>query len=189
MGAGFVTGNPMLIAAGGSILTGDMASEASKKAAQTQSDAADKAMALNTRLYDDTNARQAAVYADNRAAFVPFVNLGTNAAGSLGNLLNLPSGGPMSTTPPAGAMPTPIGSGSGQAYLVDAQGRPTPIMVGGGRLLDAQQSAASQASQSGYGGLGGDEELIAPDGTRKRVPRDQVAFYTSRGARRASEVA
>lgn len=188
MGAGFVTGNPALIGAGATVMTGDMAADASKNAAKTQSQAADKAMALNTRMYDDTSQRQAAVYADNRAAFVPFVNLGTSAAGSLGSLLNLPPGSAMSATPPAGAMPA---GGAGQ-YLTDAMGRPTPILQGGGRLLPDPQSVASQATQSGYAGSLGTldgEDLVAPDGTHKRVPREQVAYYVSRGARRASEVA
>lgn len=166
--AGVVTGNPALIAAGGSVLAGDVAATASKDAARTQAAAADRAMGVQRQVYDDA-----------RATLSPYTALGASAAGSLGSLLGLPAGGGGMVTAPAGA------AAATAPALAGTAGAPGPGMVG------AVEGKRDPMNASGYGGgrggsiasLSGVQMLEAPDGTVKAVPRDRAAFYLRRGAR------
>jgi len=93
------------------LVTGYMGAKAAKGAAATQSASADRAMALNERLYnqtnetqrqlynqanqvsrqayDDTNATQRGVYNQQMALMSPYVNVGSGALSNAGQLVGL----------------------------------------------------------------------------------------------------
>lgn len=180
--AGVATGQPALIGAGASVFTGDMASEASKGAAKTQSDAADKALGVNQQVHDDTRKTNTDVYNRSNAVLAPFVSTGSSAMGSLGSLLGLPAA-------PAGvtAALSPVASPTG-AIPLPGSAQPTdkaPMQ----RAPETAQSRAAMSTASAYqpptlGGMaGGMVPMLAPDGTVQSVPSNQVAFYASKGAR------
>jgi hypothetical protein len=174
--AGAVTGNPMLIAGGASIFTGDMAADASKKAAQTQSDAADKAMDFNKQVYQDTSVLQRDLYNQSRADLAPYMSLGSGVMGNLGNMVGV--------TPSAAA---PFVSSSQTGVMPPAADPRTAVPRPG----ESPQAQAAMATQSGYSkggtisGLAGQTVLLqAPDGAVRAVPAGLAAQFEAKGARR-----
>jgi hypothetical protein len=174
---GAVTGQPGLIGAGASILTGGMAADASKDAAKTQSESADKAMAQNTAVYNQTAGTQRQIYDNTQADLAPYKTVGAGAMGNMGSMVGLP---PSNLTPLSqvanGTMP--VGGGQAAPMPTDAAAA-TP------------QVKASLATQSGYtqqgekrGGTGRTVLLRAPNGEVKAVPDTQAEAYVSRGAQR-----
>lgn len=190
-GVGVATGNPALIGMGASIATGGMAADASRRAAETQSQAADRALANQQQVYDTSRGAATEAYNRSNAVLAPWVTTGSSAMGSLGGLLGLPpasSGVTDALSPlasPQGAIPTPAGVGVG----LDAGG--APVNPRSPAAAEAPARAA-MSTQSGYaaprsktlGALaGGLVTLQAPDGTMQAVPAGQAEFYVSKGAR------
>jgi hypothetical protein len=174
--AGAVTGNPALIGAGAAIFTGDMNAEASKKAAATLDKSAQEAQAVNQRVYDDTRRTQGQIHANTQTALAPYLTLGSGAAGAAGNMLGIPDAS-------SGSTPSMLTGLSPMGATESASPAASPVAA-----ATAPQRAQA-VSRSAYapptiGGLAaGVVPMAAPDGSVNLVPSNQVAYYTSRGAR------
>ena len=176
----------LLIGAGISAAAGvgsaAIASRAAGKAADTQQEAADKALAFQQRMYEQ-----------ERLDTAPIRNVGNQAAQTLSGLMGLPSGpvaGQVAPTPtigpPAGYIPNEHGVGFGilkpgvtpQQAL---QMNPTPAPAGGSSLASLgapSMPPGGQQTQSGY------VLLEAPTGERQMVAPNEVPHYMQMGARR-----
>jgi hypothetical protein len=178
-GAGLVTGNPALVGIGASVLSGGMAADASKDAAQTQSESADRAMAENRRVYDQSAGIQKQVYDTTRADLAPYMAVGGGAMGNAGSMVGLSPG-----------------AGGGTSIASMANGVTAPgQMIGAGQSVDpgpskeVPQVKAAMANQSGYQQgekRGGSRAVLlrSPDGEIRAFPEDQAEVYVSRGAQR-----
>ena len=171
---------PAVISAAGSIGAAAIGSHAAKDAAKTQTDSADKALALQTRIYDE-----------NKSNLAPWVSQGQQAATTLGGLMGLPAtggGGGGSAATPTGPF-TRAGSGSTVAVPGTYQGQAilrNPDRVPGTDLQSAQprgtlgafnpQSAAGQRTSSYV-------TMRSPDGKETMpVPAQHVDHYRQLGA-------
>lgn len=175
------------IAGATSLGAAKMASGAAKDAAQTQSDSADKALAL-----------QAQIYQQQRADTLPFLNRANAAGDTLSALMGLGGGGgqlaPAQTNllggPARGGqmftpetMP-PRGSSAGSMLNPNGPGFvPVPPETshapGGNWSGDSTQSTYGSVA---HGGFGGTVTLRAPDGSVKDVPWDQAQHFIQLGA-------
>jgi hypothetical protein len=144
-----------LAVAGASVVSGAMGAHAAKSAANTQAASADKALALNTRIYDD-----------QRAQMQPFVTGGQQAFQTLLNGWQSRQG--MSPGPQMTATPL-------------APGRVPNVAGNGGQGVAFGQ--AMGAPNSGSPGLSsGMVQMQAPDGSVRPVPSQLVDKYRARGA-------
>lgn len=158
--------------------------DAAKKAAEQQTSAGDKSIALQREMYEQS-----------RADLAPYRNTGGAAMGTLGSLMGLPTGGSGAdaaadpSAPPVGANPNrrpfsgdPVGH---------AQPRTEPLPGKQARLADARrvQAGASQQASSSFapradgarGQGGGLVRMQAPDGRVVLVPSAKVQEATSQG--------
>jgi hypothetical protein len=119
-----------LAVAGASVVSGAMGAHAANSAAKTQAASADKALALNTRIYDD-----------QRAQMQPFVTGGQQAFQTLlsgwQNRQGMSPGPAMAQTPlrSAGSGQTPTAAANGS--FGQAMGAPNPAANSGSVVLRA----------------------------------------------------
>jgi hypothetical protein len=149
------------VGAATSLAGAKMASSASKNAARMQSAAADKALAVNER-----------VYRDQQALFNPYVQGGTQA---LAQMQQMAGGMPQRPGP---QQPMSLGSAMGA--------RPMPGMAGAmslGSAMAPQRAKALQAPTMDGGPQAGGMVLVAsPDGSETmEVPRDVAQQLVARG--------
>jgi hypothetical protein len=160
---------PLLIAGGMSLLNGWLQSRASKKAAETQSKSADKALALG---HD--------VYAQQRADQLPWLSAGQGAVNQLSSLMGINTANtPAMLSQPTGprmAEPRDPGAPGGQ------HGAVTP----GGYQQNPLASMRSAGSSSTPAAQAAMVTLMAPDGSIQRLPAQFAAHYEALGARRVA---
>lgn len=100
---GAISGNPGLIAAGGSMIAGDVKKESTKKAVEQQQAATDKSTGILSQVHDRA-----------QASFSPYVSTGQQAMLSLGDMVGLqrPQAQPMVPQQTLGALVAPQQTGS-----------------------------------------------------------------------------
>lgn len=149
------------------------ASKASKDAAKLQAESADKALAFQQRMWEDTQRNQA-----------PWLQAGTGAINTMANLGGIPMMAPGSTsnTPPATA---PLAS-----VAPPASSRPLSggaVGTAAGQVLGQMPMSAAVPRPGGMGApamTGNFVTLQAPDGSTQRVPQQFASAFEARGARR-----
>jgi len=159
---------PIAIAAGtagATIYGANRASNAAQGAARTQSDAANRAADLQYRSTQDALNFQREQWNQARQDFAPYLQMGRQSLGTLGNMMGFqggsspmaqgPQGPPMAQggagMPPGGAMPS-----------------------GGGGTLGSMGQGGYSAPEMVW--------MQAPTGDKRQVPRAMVEHYRSRGA-------
>jgi hypothetical protein len=144
-----------LAVAGASLVSGAMGAHAAKSAATTQAASADKALALNSRIYDDQKAQMQPFVTGGQQAFQTLLNGWQSRQG-------MAPGQAMASTPLRQV-------GSGQTPAAAAAAGPFGQAMG--------------APNSGSPGLSsGMVQMRAPDGTVRPVPSQLVDKYRARGA-------
>ncbi len=159
-----------IAAAGSSIAGAKMASGATKDAAKTQAASADKALAIQKQMYDQTRTDEA-----------PYRQLGAGAVGLLGQGLGLPAQQQTWAPAPAtAAQPAAPAAASGGGFLgglghalgaLTPPGLPHLPGTGGGSPQPGQAQTAS-----GY------VQMKSPTGQVKPVASGDVAHYQQLGA-------
>ena len=148
-----------------------VSSNAAKSAAKTQSDSADKALALQKTQYEEQKARQA-----------PYIDAGQSSVSRLNSLMTpnaqgqyQPFGAPPSNgmMPPPMAQPSPMGGGQNPFRL--------PNMGGG--MAQPQGGMMPQQPGAMPSQMGGTVKMQAPDGSTKDVPMSQKAYFEAKGAK------
>lgn len=167
-----------LIGAGAGLGGAAIAAHASGKAADQQSEASDKALALQQQMYQQ-----------NRADTAPWRQTGGKAVQTLGALMGLGGGSAQADVPMSlGGMYTPEtmpprGSSAGTA--LNDQGQFVPLNPNIAHAPGGNWSGDSDASSYGnltHGGFQGFVRMQAPDGTIQSVPPSAVEHYLSLGA-------
>lgn len=143
-----------LINTGATIVGEELNRNAINKATQAEVDAANKALALQGRIYDT-----------GQQNLAPYMQAGAGAAGRLNYLL----GG----TGSFGEMSNPTHAG-GAAPSLTAGAQPLPPNSGGWTSM-RPGSPITPAIET--------VKMQAPDGSTQFIPQDQVPHYTGRGAR------
>jgi hypothetical protein len=144
------------------IVGAKMASNASKKAAQTQADAGTKAIQMQQAGQDKAVAALDRSYGQAAGLFDPYRQLGLNA---LPNVQRLAGSGY-----PGGGMPQP--------YQMPGN---TPQAMPQGLSRMGQQAPAAMSQPQGLG-QSGTVLMRAPNGTTSPVPMAQVEHYKAKGA-------
>lgn len=155
--------------------------DASKQAAQAQVNALDRAAGATT-----------AAYREAQGYLAPYAQGGLNAFQTMQNLmgLNVPAGTGGTVTPtmqPGAPVRLPGGPAEQQGWMKGLQegwaflppassGQPPVQPLGALQDLNVPQAAQAQRASSYV-------PMQAPDGSVQPVPPEQVAYYTSRGAR------
>lgn len=161
------------MSAGSQVAGAMIGSRAAKGAAKTQAAAADRAMGVGRRVYDD-----------QQALMAPYVNVGRSAVGTLGRLMTpgvpytpeLQRGDAMAAA--GGTLTRP------RAIRATAPGLRTP---GGPEEMRAPGLIGGITGAAGtLSGMGGRIRLRAPDGTEKDVPSYLADHYIARGAKKVS---
>lgn len=177
--------------AAGQIYSANRAVGAQKDAAKAQTDATNKAIAL-----------QQQADAAQQGRLLPYVQAGQNAVTRLSSLLTPGSDGSYQPFSSGGGLPqtsatqqpltgAPFGLGSTGAPLVrpDVNGpSPAPSMSGGYTPFTPPSqgpNAGSTPGMNGGGPAGATVLMIGPDGSQKQIPRDQVSIWLQRGAKLA----
>jgi len=175
---------------GAAIYTANKMSGAAKDAANMQVAAGDKSLALQEKMWQQSQQN-----------LQPWVQQGSWAVNTMGGLMGAPTpaaGGTTGTTPPAG--PSPILGSRGYAWERRVPENETtfgsdPMQPGQGRWTSqhgdsirakrlaeimaqttADPTSIASQSQSSY------VRMRAPDGTVQEVPSSYVDHYTQRGA-------
>lgn len=147
----------MGIAAVGQVAGAKIASNAAKGAAKIQTQAGERAMGVNQRVYDD-----------QRALFQPYIQSGQQAMGSMmqryGN-----AGGPMA---PQSAPMSPNVPQTGQNWAGEAHAAPRPF----GGPMSMGSVGQPQAERM--------VQLEAPTGERGEFPESKAQRMIAAGARR-----
>lgn len=162
-GIGVATGNPVLIGVGGGIVSSDTANESVKQANQQQQQATNQAQGKLDQTYGQV-----------RSDISPYLNVGSGAISSLGQMVGLPA-----TMAPAGAT-APSGSpnqGGSVADLFSYQGTTNGVSGKIGAAVSRTPPAVSQQTGSSY------VMMQAPNGMTKQIPADQVAHFEQLGAK------
>lgn len=171
IGTGIATLIAGLAGAGASAFGAQKASSAAKKSSETEGQSAKEAL--------DFAKEQAE---KRRQALDPFAQFGGSALSGLAALMGLPAPKSGASIPPSNAPTAPTSA-------------PTPPSESGmGAMGSAAERAAAMANAArgnpisnpgaGTSGMPTDVELMAPDGSRRRVPASQVPFWMSKGAKR-----
>lgn len=154
------------IGAATSIYGAHKAAGASKQAARTQSQAADKAMALQKQVYDNQTQLMAPWISGGQTAFT---NMQRMAGGQQAMPYQPPTLGQAMQHGPQGPMPPPGPMPGGRVPLGQAlEGGMAPM--GGGAPMGGQDMA------------GGLVTLQMPDGTTQQMPRGAAQPMLMRGA-------
>jgi len=139
------------------------AGKAADKAAQLQSDAADRALAVQQQQHEQT-----------RTDLAPYRGAGESSLSALTAFLGLP---PTAAPAAPAAAPAPPAAPTGAPPSRVLPQLQTP--AGGGTSYGPGHGyVAAPASQPGSALV----MLRAPNGQTKQVPADQVAYYLARGA-------
>lgn len=127
------------VAAAGSIGSGLLSASASKDAAKTQADAANRATQAQLDMYDKTVARES-----------PYLNAGNNALGQLQKLLGLDGsqGGPAGANPVLQMLGLDGSGGAGQIDPTKFQGSPGYQY----QLLEGMKAITNSNARGGLGG-------------------------------------
>ena len=180
--AGFLTGNPALVSAGGAIATGGMAAGAANKASEQQVAATEKAQAQSDALYNTARDEQKRVYEQSNAAFQPYIGLGHGSLGNLGSMVGLQ---PM-------AAPTMT---QGQPYVNQSLSALAQPPGSGRPVVDPEGLKPAQAAMANASGYGKNEDRMtsmvprglvrveAPTGELRWMPRGEADRYVAAGAR------
>ncbi len=185
-----------LAIAGSSLVSGALGSKASKDAAKTQASAADKALALNERIYEEQKASMQPFSQGGQAAFADVLNAWQSKQRG-----QAPQYGPMGNpSQPGGIGLEAPSSPFSQAMNVNAgaMGR-APQMVNPGPMAQPGMSADIQ-QRSAYGGSapmntgpygstamqGASVMMRAPTGETQQVPAHLVAQAEAKGAQRVN---
>lgn len=165
--------------AGGTIASAKISSNAAKKAAQTQSDAGDKALAFQREQYEQA-----------RQEFNPYQQAGYGALGRLGTAAAAP---PVNFQPgqsrqlglPQGVPPAPMGArvaagGAAPGGGVVAAGLQGTPVAGPGPAATAPPNAPQNGASAALW------TLQAPDGTTKQLPPEVAQQFVARGATRVA---
>ena len=153
------------------------AAKAAKDAAKMQAEAADKALAFQRTMWEDTQRNQA-----------PWLQAGTGAINTLANLGGIPMMAP-GTAPSALIAPQPTGGGSLPPLAPGVTRGPMPISQAVSSPLAAPQAprpVGSSATPAAMGGQSSYVMLQAPDGTQQRVPEQFASAFEAKGARRVA---
>jgi hypothetical protein len=178
---------PSIISAVGSVGSALIGSSASKTAAKTQTDASDKALALQKEMYNTT-----------RSDLSPWTNAGGQAVTALSSLMGLPSGSvgggssgniqtvlgqPLSGQASSRTNPGPNADYTGQKAVSRYDLAPGTVESGGTMPLASvagsrsnPQTIAQAQTASGY------VTMRAPNGETQAVPSSTVNLWKSRGA-------
>lgn len=159
-----------------SIAGAKMASNASKNAANTQSTAADRALAA-----------QQAGYQQQRQDFAPYQQAGTGAVGRLNNLAGQYTGGMPNQPPPNAPLPASPPPGLGQLGMPGPGMRPQANIVWSGRQQPPQMGGPGMpppgAMSQGPQGGGSAVRVQAPTGEIAMLTPQQAQMAVQKGAR------
>jgi hypothetical protein len=152
------TGTALAIAAltgaGGSIAGAKMGSDAANRSARMQTDATNRAAELQAQATRDALAFQREQFEYGQQTMAPYLRIGEQSLGTLGNMMGFPGGAGGGTGAPM--MAGRAGTGGAPGTLGNMGGYQPPEMV----------------------------LMASPDGSSTRqVPRAMVPHYTSRGGR------
>jgi len=155
------------LSAGSNLFQAHMASSAANDAAKIQAASADKALALQEKMWQTQQQQMA-----------PWVTQGQKAVTALGSLMGL--GGVVTPTAPTApentATPTGNPTGSSPASRVGMRPRPIGSPITGPGSPNIPLSTAMTARQSGY------VTMRAPDGSVEDVPMQYREHYLAQGA-------
>lgn len=158
-----------------SLLNSWLQSRASKKAAQTQSVSADKAMALGREIYGQQRADQ-----------LPWLTAGQGAVNQLAALMGInPANTPAAMSQPGSRLaPTPSGYATPEANFGTPGHAQWPFgATQGQNPLSAMRSVGASSTPSAQAAM---VTLQAPDGSIQRLPEPFAAHYEALGARRVA---
>lgn len=161
------------IAAAGAIGGAVIGSKASKSAAATQTAAADRAAQLQSDLGNRSLDFQREMWQQGQQNMAPWLSMGSQALGALGQGMGLSGGGGAPRFSPGGgsAMPRTLGG----PVSVSSQGQPGGVSgTSGGMTLGSM----------GQGGYSAPEMVMmrAPNGQTRPVPKAMVNHYATQGA-------
>lgn len=164
------------ISAGSQVASSAIAAHAAGKAAKQQIAAGDKALALNSQIYED-----------QKRTMAPWVNQGGQAINTLGALMGLPSGPVGGDGPPSALPPALPGMSGPQQRQVWGQRREERPMFGQGGPGAGPGSPGGFAGPNVPGMPSTDlVQMQAPDGEIRAVPRALVAKIQAAGGRLVS---
>ena len=164
-----------LVMGGMSLLNGWLQSRASKKAAQTQSVSADKAMALGREVYQQQRADQ-----------MPWLTAGQGAVNQLSSLMGINQGNTTAAMSQPGSpmAPTPSGYATPEANFGTPGHAQWPFgATQGQNPLASMRSAGSGSTLAAQAAM---VTLQAPDGSVQQLPAQFAAHYEALGARRVA---
>jgi hypothetical protein len=192
---------PAIVGAASSIGGAAIQAQGAKSAAKTQQKGADRALQLQSQVYND-----------QRALMDPYVQAGQSSIGTLGRLMGVPEGARFASAPLGQIAPVPMGQQRavpiGQPSGVGPRPQPVPLgQVGGpapmGRIPQAPVGQGGEPAQLGampqtpigapqgprlgnggpaLGQMGQFVTLRAPDGSVQQVPGHLAQQYMQRGA-------
>ena len=148
---------PLIISAGASIAKAKMASNAAKKAAQTQETAGERALGFQTQAYQQ-----------QRADVAPYAQAGQ------ASLANLTAMGQQ-----------PVVSRGPNGYQPTRPPAPAPMPAASPMTLNQIGPASGARPRGPMSPDGGDSQMVqlrAPDGSVQAVPATVAPHYLSRGA-------
>lgn len=174
---GVMSANPALVAGGASMVAGDLAADAQKKAEKQQLEASDKAL----KLQQDTHAQ-------TQASLQPYSATGGAAVQTLGHMLGLtPTATPATGTASGMAAAPPLDPAAAATTRTDTGRAAQPR--GSGLTAPVEQTRSGYAGTTMQDFAGGVVPLRAPDGEVQLVPRAQVPHYVQLGATELGGVA
>lgn len=173
---GALSANPALVAGGVSMVAGDLAADAQKKAEKQQLEASDKAL----KLQQDTHAQ-------TQASLQPYSGTGGAAIQTLGHMLGLTPTAAAAGSAPGMAAAPPLDPAAAATTRADTGRAAQPR--GGGLTAPTEQTRSGYAGTTMQDFAGGVVPLRAPDGEVQLVPRAQVPHYVQLGATELGGVA